>query len=390
MDATAQRALLYSRPKHRDVDVLSSLLVGDDEYVQRFRVCDPETGEVSILTLRMALDERLAPDYKSAVVVRHWTVRSVVGESESPDDDREDATEVTSARKLRPQARRSPETVADAHIAALRESDAATAALYFRTAAGARGLAAAVEAGRLAPLMDPDARLDVLRSAQLSADAHARVVRATTRATGKEGAAFVVVLGRDANGAWGVDATAPVPAADLRRWKPPRRREEGRGARKRGGIRQEGRRGEREEEYAGVLGVIEGVRASVVVPSYLYQYTTAPSRSRAGVFGETSATLFQKSSSSGFYVSSTRVSCAGHSGRAFERRSTSRVASRSFARPTSRLAFASRVFCRPACVATREKETHRRGDVRFDLFPSRRARASARRRRAPRRTPRSS
>lgn len=221
MDATAQRALLYSRPKHRDVDVLSSLLVGDDEYVQRFRVCDPETGEVSILTLRMALDERLAPDYKSAVVVRHWTVRSVVGESESPDDDREDATEVTSARKLRPQARRSPETVADAHIAALRESDAATAALYFRTAAGARGLAAAVEAGRLAPLMDPDARLDVLRSAQLSADAHARVVRATTRATGKEGAAFVVVLGRDTNGAWGVDATAPVPAADLRRWKPP-------------------------------------------------------------------------------------------------------------------------------------------------------------------------
>ena len=121
----------HSRPKHRDVDVLSSLLVGDDEYVQRFRVCDPETGEVSILTLRMALDERLAPDYKSAVVVRHWTVRSVVGESESPDDDREDATEVTSARKLRPQARRSPETVADAHIAALRESDAATAALYF-------------------------------------------------------------------------------------------------------------------------------------------------------------------------------------------------------------------------------------------------------------------
>ena len=145
----------------------------------------------------------------------------VVGESESPDDDREDATEVTSARKLRPQARRSPETVADAHIAALRESDAATAALYFRTAAGAEGLAAAVEAGRLAPLMDPDARLVVLRSAQLSGVAHARVFRATTRATGKEGAAFVVVLGRDANGAWGVDATAPVPAADLRRWKPP-------------------------------------------------------------------------------------------------------------------------------------------------------------------------
>ena len=60
----ARAPLLATR--RQDVDVLSSLLVGDDEYVQRFRVCDPETGEVSILTLRMALDERLMPDYKSA------------------------------------------------------------------------------------------------------------------------------------------------------------------------------------------------------------------------------------------------------------------------------------------------------------------------------------
>ena len=116
------------------------------------------------------------------------------------------------------------------------------------------GTRAAVEAGRLAPLMDPDARLDVLRSAQLSADAHARVVRATTRATGKGAPRSSSCWAETpaARGAW----TPPprFPAADLRRWKPPRRREEGRGARKRGGIRQEGRRGEREEEYAGVLG----------------------------------------------------------------------------------------------------------------------------------------
>ena len=231
MDARAQRALLYSRPTHRDVRVLSSLLVDDDEYVQRFRVRSPETGEVAILTLRMALDDRLAPDYKSATVARQWTVRSVTGEPESPEDaaeglerendDAGDESESDSARRLPPSVRRSPETVADAQIAALRAGDAATAASFFRTAAGVAGLAAAAKAGRFAPLMDPNARVDTLRSEQISAEAHARVVRATTRETGKEGAAFVLVLGRDADGAWWVDAAAPVTAAELRRWKPP-------------------------------------------------------------------------------------------------------------------------------------------------------------------------
>ena len=230
MDARAQRALLYSRPTHRDVRVLSSLLVDDDEYIQRFRVRSPETGEVAILTLRMALDDRLAPDYKSATVARQWTVRSVVGEAESHEDAAEggerenddvDDRVSDSARRLPPSVRRSPETVADAQIAALRAGDAAMAASFFRSAAGVAGLAAAVEAGRFAPLMDPNARVDTLRSAQISAEAHARVVRATTRETGKEGAAFVLVLGRDADGAWGVDAAAPVTTAELRRWKPP-------------------------------------------------------------------------------------------------------------------------------------------------------------------------
>lgn len=63
-----------------------------------------------------------------------------------------------------------------------------------------------------------------------------------------------------------------------------------------------------------------------------------------------------------------------------------RIASRRFARPTSRLAFASRVFSWSRLFA--KKGTNRRVDVRFDFFPSRRARA--RRRRAPRRAARSS
>ena len=88
-DQTARDALLSGDFKHRDATVLSSLLVDDETYVQRFEV-RPRRGEagssksaseeVDVLTATFALDERLAPCYKSASVVKQWALRSVVGE----------------------------------------------------------------------------------------------------------------------------------------------------------------------------------------------------------------------------------------------------------------------------------------------------------------------
>ncbi len=91
-DSTARRALLSGNFKHRNATVLSSLLVDDETYVQRFEVRRrPRRGEerssgaeidesVDVLTATFALDERLAPCYKSASVVKQWALKSVVGE----------------------------------------------------------------------------------------------------------------------------------------------------------------------------------------------------------------------------------------------------------------------------------------------------------------------
>jgi hypothetical protein len=92
-DSTARRALLSGDFKHRNATVLSSLLVDDETYVQRFEVrrrrsrrgeersSGAEIDEsVDVLTATFALDERLAPCYKSASVVKQWALKSVVGE----------------------------------------------------------------------------------------------------------------------------------------------------------------------------------------------------------------------------------------------------------------------------------------------------------------------
>jgi hypothetical protein len=90
-DSTARRALLSGNFKHRNATVLSSLLVDDETYVQRFEVrrktsrrevnsSGAKTESVDVLTATFALDERLAPCYKSASVVKQWALKSVVGE----------------------------------------------------------------------------------------------------------------------------------------------------------------------------------------------------------------------------------------------------------------------------------------------------------------------
>ena len=86
----ARDTLLSGTFKHRDATVLSSLLVDDDTYVQRFEVALRSGGRgdaprddaraARVFTATFALDERLAPCYKSASVVKQWALRSVVGE----------------------------------------------------------------------------------------------------------------------------------------------------------------------------------------------------------------------------------------------------------------------------------------------------------------------
>ena len=89
-DDDARDTLLSGTFKHRDATVLSSLLVDDDTYVQRFEVALRSGGRgdaprddaraARVFTATFALDERLAPCYKSASVVKQWALRSVVGE----------------------------------------------------------------------------------------------------------------------------------------------------------------------------------------------------------------------------------------------------------------------------------------------------------------------
>ena len=71
MDAAAQRALLFGGVRSTRADVVSSLLADDAAYVQRFALTT-DCGEETVLTLRMSLEERLAPDYKSARIFEQW------------------------------------------------------------------------------------------------------------------------------------------------------------------------------------------------------------------------------------------------------------------------------------------------------------------------------
>ena len=89
-DASARATMLSGDFKHRDAKVLSSLLVDDETYVQRFEVRSSSvSGSVSkdnasasddaaTFAATFTLDERLAPCYKSASVVKQWALRSVV------------------------------------------------------------------------------------------------------------------------------------------------------------------------------------------------------------------------------------------------------------------------------------------------------------------------
>ena len=89
-DTSARATMLSGDFKHRDAKVLSSLLVDDETYVQRFEVRSSSvSGSVSkdsasasddamTFAATFTLDERLAPCYKSASVVKQWALRSVV------------------------------------------------------------------------------------------------------------------------------------------------------------------------------------------------------------------------------------------------------------------------------------------------------------------------
>jgi hypothetical protein len=89
MDAPSQRALLYQKPKFANTRVMSSLLVGEDAYAQRCEIVGAG-GEVFVLTIKMRLDERLEPDYKSARVVQTWAVESVEGECVVEEEEEEE------------------------------------------------------------------------------------------------------------------------------------------------------------------------------------------------------------------------------------------------------------------------------------------------------------
>lgn len=83
MDTLSQNTLLSGTFKHRNAKVLSSLMLNDETYVQRFEVRSVNskiTRDKVLLTATFSLDERLAPCFKSASVVQQWALRSVTGE----------------------------------------------------------------------------------------------------------------------------------------------------------------------------------------------------------------------------------------------------------------------------------------------------------------------
>ena len=172
MDPFAQRALLYNKPTKapgRAPRVLSSLLVDDAMYVQRFATQD-ERGEEATLTLRMTLEERLAPNFKSATVFEQWVVHSVTGE---PAEGAQLPSE--------PHAGVAPEAVVAAQLDALKWGDWERC----RRFASPRNVASSVDPSvfremlgtpAYAPLCDPESTCVVSRAVQLGADSFAAVV----------------------------------------------------------------------------------------------------------------------------------------------------------------------------------------------------------------------
>ena len=138
-------------------------------YVQRFATQD-ERGEEATLTLRMTLEERLAPNYKSATVFEQWVVHSVTGE---PAEDAHLPSE--------PHARVAPEAVVAAQLDALKWGDSERC----RRFASPRNVASSVDASvfremldtpAYAPLSDPEGTCEVSRCVQLGSDSFAAVV----------------------------------------------------------------------------------------------------------------------------------------------------------------------------------------------------------------------
>lgn len=198
MDPFAQRALLYNKPTKapgRAPRVLSSLLVDDAMYVQRFATQD-ERGEEATLTLRMTLEERLAPNYKSATVFEQWVVHSVTGE---PAESAQLPSE--------PHAGVAPEAVVAAQLDALKWGDVERC----RRFASPRNVASSVDASvfremlgtpAYAPLSDPESTNEVSRAVQLGADSFAAVV---TCRSWKHGA------GSTAYKSWNVQGKGQAP-----------------------------------------------------------------------------------------------------------------------------------------------------------------------------------
>lgn len=208
MDPAAQRALLYHKPAEGTrAAVLSSLLVDDDAYVQRFALTT-DAGEETVITLVLKLEERLAPDYKSATIFEQWVVDKVTGEPADLELPR------------RPDRRNSPEGVVAAQLAALQAGDAAQARVF----ASPRNVAASgplalfkrmLASPAYAPLSEPNARIETLKTAQLSKDAYVELVQVTRKSTGVE-TTYLWVLGRQPeSGCWMTDAVTAVEPADL-------------------------------------------------------------------------------------------------------------------------------------------------------------------------------
>jgi hypothetical protein len=95
MDDVSRRALLSGKFAHRHASVLSSLLLENDTYVQRFSV--KSEFAIVVLTATFVLDERLAPCYKSASVVENWALKEITGEDSSEASEDPGAAEGSSA-----------------------------------------------------------------------------------------------------------------------------------------------------------------------------------------------------------------------------------------------------------------------------------------------------
>ncbi|KAK9817148.1 hypothetical protein WJX72_010312 [[Myrmecia] bisecta] len=117
VDAYAQRALMYGVP--RSVEVMSSLLLAPGRFAARCSVCGA-TGEQSILTFNLQLEERLQAAYRGAQVAAFWVLQSITGEPVHPPD----------VLITEPDPQYPPEAVALSQLRALRHGNAAACFLH--------------------------------------------------------------------------------------------------------------------------------------------------------------------------------------------------------------------------------------------------------------------